>query len=223
MRIARYDLEANPKFTAAAEAALALLVNASFKAAEPMQAILSRSSVGLIIIGRFFKLNWRKPVYNEIFSRSLQILAKLDYSKTPSVVERLFEYVDMLGDDRFAGHVIRLYANLATNPEAIEVIKKSPRIDFKAIIAHIKTFIASDAETNFCNACNLAQYFNDCKPELLAAYTDVIPRLIDVCGNKIGNYRKNAAIFLAKLAKNADNLARIRELHGIEILHSILP
>lgn len=30
MRIARYDLEAHPKWTKAAEAALALLVNASF-------------------------------------------------------------------------------------------------------------------------------------------------------------------------------------------------
>lgn len=78
-----------------------------------------------------------------------------------------------------------------------------------------------DAEMNFCNSCNLAGYLNDCRPELLPLYSDIIQRLITVCGDRIGNLRKNAAIFLAKLAKNPQNLDLIRSLHGIEILHSI--
>lgn len=33
--------------------------------------------------------------------------------------------------------------------------------------------------------------------------------------------RSNGAIFLAKLSKNPINLQKIRDLHGIEVLHNI--
>lgn len=109
----------------------------------------------------------------------------------------------MFDDERFAGHLIRLYANLSTNAHCIEVIKKSAKIDFKYLVKVFKSFIMrDDAEMNFCNSCNLAAYLNDCRPELLPLYSDVIQRLITVCGDRTGNFRKNAAIFLAKLAKN---------------------
>jgi len=49
----------------------------------------------------------------------------------------------------------------------------------------------------------------------------LIEKLLFVVKEKIGLERKNAAIFIAKLAKNEDNLNVIRELHGIEILHSL--
>lgn len=62
-----------------------------------MQAILKRTSIELILIGRFFKLNWRKPQYFEIFNRSLQILAKLDYTGS-TIIERVFEYSIMFED-----------------------------------------------------------------------------------------------------------------------------
>jgi hypothetical protein len=84
----------------------------------------------------------------------------------------------------------------------MEVIKKSGRIDFKLIVKALKSFIMLDAETNFCNSCNLAGSLNECRPELSIMYNDMIQRLITVCGDRIGNLRKNAAIFLAKLAKN---------------------
>jgi len=55
----------------------------------------------------------------------------------------------------------------------------------------------------------------------LIMYRGIIPRLITVARDRIGNMRKNAAIFTAKLSKNAENIEVIRNLHGIEVLHSI--
>jgi hypothetical protein len=45
--------------------------------------------------------------------------------------------------------------------------------------------------------------------------------LIQVVKDETNLKRKNAAIFLAKLSKNTDNLELIRNLHGIELLHSV--
>ncbi|KAL4444520.1 hypothetical protein ABPG74_016813 [Tetrahymena malaccensis] len=220
MRITYYDLASNPKYLKSAEAALALLVNISFQANPQMQIILKRLCTDLIIIGRFFKLNWRNQQYFEIYNRSLQILAKLDYTDS-KLAERLFELQDMFENEKFAGHLIRLYANITTNPSQVSILKESKKVDFKNLSKILKKYMQQDEETKFCNSCNLASYINEFIPDLLIEYKETIPRLISVCKEKTGNLRKNAAIFLAKLAKNQQNLEVIRSLHGIEILHSI--
>ncbi|EAS03008.1 tetratricopeptide repeat protein (macronuclear) [Tetrahymena thermophila SB210] len=220
MRITYYDLAQNPKYLKSAEAALALLVNISFQATPQMQVILKRLCTDLIIIGRFFKLNWRNQQYFEVYNRSLQILAKLDYTDS-KLAERLFELQDMFENEKFAGHLIRLYANITTNPSQVAILKDSKKVDFKNLSKILKKYMNQDEETKFCNSCNLASYINEFVPDLLIEYKETIPRLITVCKEKTGNLRKNAAIFLAKLAKNQQNLEVIRSLHGIEILHSI--
>ncbi|KAL4491781.1 hypothetical protein ABPG72_006036 [Tetrahymena utriculariae] len=220
MRITYYDLASNPKYLKSAEAALALLVNISFQAIPSTQTILKRLCTDLIIIGRFFKLNWRNQQYFEIYNRSLQILAKLDYTDS-KLAERLFELQDMFENEKFAGHLIRLYANITTNPSQVSILKNSKKVDFKNLSTILKKYMHQDEETKFCNSCNLASYINEFLPDLLIEYKETIPRLITVCKEKTGNLRKNAAIFLAKLAKNQQNLEVIRSLHGIEILHSI--
>jgi hypothetical protein len=39
--------------------------------------------------------------------------------------------------------------------------------------------------------------------------------------DKTGNFRKNAAILLAKLTKEPENLQTLRDLHGMDILKSV--
>lgn len=61
---------------------------------------------------------------------------------------------------------------------------------------------------------------NDANP--CSYFQQIIPHLITIARDKRGNMRKNAAILLAKLSKDAKNLETLRSLHGIEILHSII-
>lgn len=70
--------------------------------------------------------------------------------------------------------------------------------------------INCDEEVKFCNSCNLGGFINEFKPEYQIEYRQSIPRLISVCRDKIGNMRKNAAIFLGKLSKNEENLKVIK-------------
>lgn len=52
-------------------------------------------------------------------------------------------------------------------------------------------------------------------------FKPIIPKLIDIIKDQVGNKRKSGAIFLAKLGKNPENIELIRKLHGIEILASV--
>ncbi len=81
---------------------------------------------------------------------------------------------------------------------------------YKQLAKHQSTMILQDDETRFCNSCNLAGYVISTIEEASIEFKNIIPRLISVCRDLTGNKRKNAAIFLAKLAKNPDNLVVIR-------------
>lgn len=45
--------------------------------------------------------------------------------------------------------------------------------------------------------------------------------LIDVAKDKVGNWRKNASILLAKLSLNAECKAELEKHHGMDVLKSI--
>lgn len=45
--------------------------------------------------------------------------------------------------------------------------------------------------------------------------------LIEVAKDKIGNWRKNASILLAKLSLNAECKQELEKHHGMEVLKSI--
>ena len=51
-----------------------------------------------------------------------------------------------------------------------------------------------------------------------ATGAQLIEPLLDLAHHKTGQLQRNAAICLARLAKNAHCLAKIREQHGMQIL-----
>ena len=52
-------------------------------------------------------------------------------------------------------------------------------------------------------------------------FIDVIPFLITVAKDKIGNWRKNASILLAKLSADEKCKQKLYDNHGMEVLKSI--
>ena len=59
--------------------------------------------------------------------------------------------------------------------------------------------------------------FEDRLPDFRAT----IPSLTTVAKDKVGLARKNAALLLAKLAREEGNKEKMRECHSIEVLMSI--
>ena len=55
----------------------------------------------------------------------------------------------------------------------------------------------------------------------LIKFKSLIPTLIYICANKTELLRKNAAVLMARLSNNEENLAAIRELHGTDVLLSL--
>jgi hypothetical protein len=49
----------------------------------------------------------------------------------------------------------------------------------------------------------------------------LIPGLITIAKDRVSNWRKNAAILLAKLAINAECKEELRKNHGMDVLMSI--
>ena len=79
----------------------------------------------------------------------------------------------------------------------------------KNLLAEIKSYISSidSGEVQFCNSCNMFCVILDSGTNYSnTLYAELKPHmkfLIDVAKDKIGNWRKNACILLAKLSLNA--------------------
>jgi tetratricopeptide (TPR) repeat protein len=71
------------------------------------------------------------------------------------------------------------------------------------------------------NLCLLISRIVETLPAHLSTFRSVIPTLIQIISSKLGPVRKNAAICVAKLAKEEGNREVFRECHGLEVLQSV--
>lgn len=118
-------------------------------------------------------------------------------------------------------HTIRLFLKWFSK-ENEEILKKHFKIDDVAKLSeNIVQVLKENDEERFVNSTMLAGNLIDVYPELSSKFKVIVPILLDICKNKTGLWRKNSGIFVAKLAKNPENLQVFRENHGIEILSSI--
>ena len=118
----------------------------------------------------------------------------------------------------------RLFASGLRNGE-LNVYMEKYKIPLMKWIKNIKLLMA-DAHAQsrmerFVNLCATLSAFVDHFPEWIEMLREVVPLLIEIAKEKVDILRKNAAILLAKLAKNEKLQPYIRELHGIEVLMAI--
>lgn len=79
------------------------------------------------------------------------------------------------------------------------------------LLENLRGLLMNETEIIFCNACNAIGQIIDCSPltpnnpskncNPSTFFHQVIPRLVTIVRDRTGNFRKNAAILLAKLTK----------------------
>ena len=75
--------------------------------------------------------------------------------------------------------------------------------------------------TEFSNSCGSMVAFVDAFPEYVQEFQPIIVQLISIVKDKTDLVRKNAAVLLAKLAKDDQNNDFIRANHGFDVLMSL--
>lgn len=73
----------------------------------------------------------------------------------------------------------------------------------------------------FVNCCASITAFTGAFPEHLCKFKELIETLVFVTANKTELVRKNAAVLMARLSNNEENLVEIRRLHGTDVLLSL--
>jgi hypothetical protein len=97
--------------------------------------------------------------------------------------------------------------------EAVFLLKES--------LKDAKTDDNQDAWSCFVNACAGSSAFVVCFPDRVREFESIIPDLIFVIKEKTEVVRKNAAIFLAHLAKDEELNKVVRAHHGFDVLMSL--
>jgi len=183
------------------------------------------------VFARFGQFELNPTEHSLVFARLLQFLSKVSYKGLillkKGIVFFAAQFLDEVwAESKCANHSLRLLCNIFGDKEVQEELKAllseaKGQAELGRINAALRVFLKQEDVQRFCNSCNLAGFIVELEPRYLSDYKASIPVLIGACKDKTGDPRKNSAILLAKLAKNQENLELLRELHGIEVLHSI--
>ncbi len=164
-------------------------------------------------------------------ARLLSLAGKLSRSGATQVCEQEIwvraAYEALVGGGDDAGEkdaVVRIFAQGLRSGSMSEAMKKLgiPELKFlKAMKVLLAEAYTSERMERFVNVCGALSAFLHHFPDWAEMLRETVPLLINVAKEKVDVLRKNAAILLAKLAKNEKLLPYIRELHGIEVLMAV--
>ncbi len=79
-----------------------------------------------------------------------------------------------------------------------------------------------DNEILFFNGCTLIGMVCDRADDQASKMRDYIPKLLDLVRLRVDKVRKAAATLLAKICRIEQNREKLRELHGFEVLQSVM-
>ncbi|CAD8101303.1 unnamed protein product [Paramecium primaurelia] len=156
-----------------------------------------------------------------VIERVLTILTKVNYEENIFIISKFIQ--------QYSNQSILCLLQWLSRKSSIVVNQlKQQQINLFELLEQLKLQLQSDNEMIYCNCCNLIGQIIDLlspiKGEVNACsiFNQTIPRLLSFVKDKTGNSRKNSAILLAKLTKDQCNLQKLRDLHGIEILQSVI-
>jgi len=113
--------------------------------------------------------------------------------------------------------VVRLLA-VCTNMDARAATLLEAAGGLKLLLEVLGDKASSDAAVGNAALCVADSARDDAILDTLAKL-DAVPPLIEIAHKRKGACNKNAGIALARMARNQQCLARLKELHGIEIMH----
>ena len=219
----------NLRWINSVELVLAIFVNLAYNITDEARRELYVNKLDLFkYLRRFFGLSKDRQLLERVVSRTVQVLSKVDFQEhylkdtRNDIMLSFKQHLDAKARSMgVANHALRLYIKWLEKSHAEAWRKYFKAEDFADLIANLKEMFKEDDLERFSNGCLLGGNLVDSFPELCIQFKGEIKRLLDVVREKTGPDRKSAAIFVAKLSKNEENLNVIRENHGIEILASV--
>ena len=219
----------NLKWIKSVENILAIFINLVFGVSDELRKKFFVEKLQLIShVRRFMGLSINKKEYCPVLQRVLQLLSRFDFE--PSFIEGHKDIVLNSFNEHFGqrakelgitNHAIRMYARWFNRQNEAQLKKYISAEDMKNLVKNLIIIVKESDEERFVNATLLIGNIAELYPECSASFRDCIPVFLNICREKMGVIRKNAAICVAKLSKSPENIKVIRDLHGIEILSNI--
>lgn len=173
---------------------------------------------------RLFQLEASNEILDD---RAFKLLFRLLIAK-PSLVENLI--LNINSTTYILNHIDSPHADTITKILAASTASKvfCTMIDidtialnlYQLIEKHLNGALVDERIGNLCLA--VGRISSNC-PEASLKFTRSIAGLVRIIKEKLGPVRKNVAVCLGKLCNNDINKEAMREVHGVEVLASVMP
>ena len=194
-----------------------------------MDTQIDGSELGPIIMNRF--VTGFKKCHPNILYRALLTLSRLKYTSNQhfsawlKIFDEMAVVKDPLADteEKNMAQVVKIL-NVMFLLDGPEAIKSIPENLWKALCRYVKDNQVH--EILFCNTCNLFGIFLEKKillEQVLPITRQFVGLLVEIAKEKVGNWRKNAAILLGKCSFDQRCREELDRNHGMEVLKSIAP
>ncbi len=220
---------ANLKWVKSVENILAIFINMAFGVTDELRKKIFVERLNLLNrVRRFMGLSLQKREYSAVVLRTVQLLSRFEFE--PSFLEgqkdifvNSFEahFSPRAKELEVTNHAIRMYAKWFSKANESALRKAFSADDLKPLIKNLIQVTKEENEERFVNATLLIGNIADVYPECSDSFRECIAPLLNICREKMGLIRKNAAICVAKLSKTPGNIQVIRDNRGIEVLSNI--
>jgi len=219
----------NLKWIKSVENILAIFINLVFGVDDELRKKFFIGKLHLIEhVRRFMGLTINKIEYCPVIQRVLQLVSRFDFE--PSIIDGhkdiiLNSFKEHFGNRAkeldITNHALRMYAKWFNKQNEAALKEYLSAQDMKDLVKNLIIITKEDNQERFVNATLLIGNLAEVYPECSSSFKECIPVFLNICKEKMGVIRKNAAICVAKLSKSPENIQVIRDLHGIEILSNI--
>jgi len=211
------------------ERILAVLINCSL--ATSAQEYLGKAGV-FELIEKFSVKAFYSEEYKDLIVRLMYLLSRLvsqpevilKIVSSKTMMIRLFLYFNRQFPD-LTPHVLKiLYAVFKLKDKLADLIKEH-EININNFVKESREMTQEYMDTwnreKFINLAGLVSAFLDCFPNTASEYTSLIQDLTAIIKDKVDLERKNAAVLVAKLAKDETCKEAMRQNHTMQILMSL--
>ena len=129
--------------------------------------------------------------------------------------------VHLTSNSQHSDSIAKIFAACASSPEFTSQVPVDSLSRF--LSSTINQYEKGEAvEERTGNLCLAAGRWASCKPESSTQFKSCIPALVKIAKERLGPVRKNVAICLGKICNCEENKEVLRDVHGVEVLNSIM-
>lgn len=206
---------------------LNFMINLSFEQRDlAMAKLIDKSNVSVLLLDfvHYAKLSYEEPMFNKILSL-LDKSENLPEAKNAQFMRDLIAKLPEIIQNNAHNNIVKFIVKQSKQlPRCIllECIKMTDSAT-KALSYYLTNNVNNNCEiVQLNNSIILLTTLVETSDTYLEKLNPIIPVLALIIKEKTGVLRKSAAILLAKLCKEPQNLSKARELHAIDVLMSLI-